>query len=74
MVSFCVSHRYEADDELLGRRDGWIDRLGTLPGWRGRGVASALIATSLHPFAAAGFTHASITDQIELVEHPTSGR
>ena len=25
----CLNHRYEADDELIGRRDGWIDTLGT---------------------------------------------
>ena len=28
--------------------------------WRGRGVASTLIAASLHAFAAEGLTHASI--------------
>jgi len=40
--------------------DAWIDNLGTLPQWRGKGVGSALIAASLHAFAAAGLTHASI--------------
>jgi mycothiol synthase len=60
IVSLCLNHRYPADDELLGRRDGWIDTLGTLREWRGRGLASALITDSLHRFAAAGLTHASI--------------
>jgi mycothiol synthase len=60
VVGHCLNKRYEADDDLLGRRDGWIDNLGTLPQWRGRGIASALIATSLHAFAAEGLTHASI--------------
>lgn len=60
VVAHCLNKRFEADDELLGRRDAWIDSLGTLAEWRGRGVASALIAHSLHAFLAAGCTHASI--------------
>jgi mycothiol synthase len=60
VVGFCLNHRYESDDDLLGRRDGWIDSLGTLPTHQGRGIASALVAHSLHAFARAGLTHASI--------------
>jgi len=60
MVAECFNTRYPDDDELLGRRDGWIDDLGTLPEWRGRGIASALIGASLRAFAADGLTHASI--------------
>jgi ribosomal protein S18 acetylase RimI-like enzyme len=60
VVAHCLCKRYPADDELLGRRDGWIDNLGTLPGWRGRGIASALVIEALHRFAADGLTHASI--------------
>jgi len=60
IVGICVNHRYEADDELLGRSDGWIMTLGTLGGWRGKGIGSALVIRSLHAFAAAGLTHASL--------------
>lgn len=60
VVAYSLNHRYPADDELLGRKDGWIDNLGTLAEWRGRGIASALIIRSLHAFAEAGLTHASI--------------
>ena len=60
VVAYSLNHRYSADDETLGRRDGWIDNLGTLPEWRGRGLASALIVRSLHAFAEAGLTHASL--------------
>ena len=61
VIGACFNERYESDDELLGRRDGWIASLSTLPAWRGRGVASALINHSLHTFAAAGLTHASLS-------------
>ena len=60
VVAYSLNHRTPADDEILGRRDGWIDNLGTLPEWRGRGIASALIVRSLHAFATAGLTHASL--------------
>ena len=60
VVSFCLNHRYPADDPVTGRRDGSIDTLGTLRSWRGRGIATALLATSLDRFAAAGLTHATI--------------
>ncbi len=60
VVGHCLCKRFEADDELIGRSDGWVDSLGTLREWRGRGVASGLIAHALHAFAAAGLTHASI--------------
>lgn len=60
VVGHCVNNRIEADDAVVGRSDGWIDNLGTVREWRGRGIASALIVESLHAFAGAGFTHASI--------------
>ena len=59
-VGISVNARYEADDEVTGRRDGWIMTLGTLAEWRGRGIASALITASLEAFAAAGLTHAAL--------------
>jgi ribosomal protein S18 acetylase RimI-like enzyme len=59
-VGISVNARYEADDEVTGRRDGWIMTLGTLAEYRGRGIASALIVASLHAFAAADLTHAAL--------------
>jgi mycothiol synthase len=59
-VGCCVCHRYPEDDGVLGRRDGWIEVLGTDPAWRGRGVATALVVAALHRFAAAGLTHAAL--------------
>ena len=60
VVAYSLNHRTPADDDIVGRRDGWIDNLGTLPEWRGRGIASALIIRSMHAFAADGLTHASL--------------
>ena len=37
VIGHCLNKRFETDDELLGRSDAWIENLGTLPEWRGRG-------------------------------------
>lgn len=60
VVAMLATSRYEADDALLGRSDGWIQTLGTVRQWRGKGVGSALIIEALHAYRAAGLTHASI--------------
>ena len=60
LIGVCVNEHYPDDEQLLGRRDGWIQSIGVVSGWRGRGVASALIVHSLRAFEAAGFTHAAL--------------
>ena len=54
VVAICLNHAYPEDDELTGRREAWIDTLGTLRDWRRRGVASAWYASSLSAFARGG--------------------
>jgi ribosomal protein S18 acetylase RimI-like enzyme len=61
LAGFCLNHRYEEDDEVVGRRDGWIGTLGTRREYRGRGIATALLTRSLELFAAAGLSHAMIS-------------
>lgn len=60
VVGYTLNEVFPEDEALLGRRDGWIGGLGVLREFRGQGIASALIATSLAAFQRAGLTHASI--------------
>jgi ribosomal protein S18 acetylase RimI-like enzyme len=60
VVGHALNHRYEADD-TVGRSEGWIDSLGTLDAWHGRGVASALVLRSLRAFRDVGLTHAALS-------------
>ncbi len=60
VVGYSINEVYPEDEELLGRRDGWIGTLGVDRNHRGSGIASALIAASLEHFRRAGLTHASI--------------
>jgi mycothiol synthase len=58
IVGLCVNQSYPEDEEVTGRRDGWIANIATLRAARGRGIASAMITCSLAKFAAADLTHA----------------
>ncbi|MFM9225625.1 MAG: GNAT family N-acetyltransferase [Actinomycetota bacterium] len=60
VVAFLTSHRYDVDDEAVGKTIGWVDHLGTLPTHRRRGIASALITRALGAYRAEGWTHAAI--------------
>ena len=45
VVGIALVKRFPDDDELVGGRHAWIDKLTTLREHRGRGVASALIGS-----------------------------
>lgn len=60
VVGMLLSHRFPADDALVGRTQAWIDKLGTVRGWRGRGLATAMLIEALHRYAEEGLTHAMI--------------
>jgi ribosomal protein S18 acetylase RimI-like enzyme len=60
VVGLCLNQAYPEDDELTGRHEAWIENLATAGRWRGRGVASSMIARSMWAFAEAGFSHAMI--------------
>ncbi|MDA2958195.1 MAG: GNAT family N-acetyltransferase [Actinomycetota bacterium] len=57
VVAFLLAKRYPADD-TLERKSASVDKLGTLPAYRGRGIASALLTNALHAFRGEGLTHA----------------
>ena len=59
-VGYALNAFFGDDEEISGRRDGWIESLGVKKEWRRRGIAAALIARSLDAFRGAGFTHAMI--------------
>lgn len=60
VVGLSLNAHYPEDEELLGRRDGWVESLGVVKDWRRRGVASALLKASFNAFIEAGFTHAAL--------------
>ncbi len=60
IIGHCIVAHYPQDEQANGRREGWIDNVGTLPEWRGRGIASAMILRCLHAFVDEGWTHGAL--------------
>ena len=48
------------ENALTGRRRGYTEHISTTLGWRGRGIARALIVASLHELRARGMTEAAL--------------
>lgn len=46
------------DNERYGFKRGWVNSLGVVPAWRGRGLGRALLVESLRRLRAAGMTEA----------------
>lgn len=60
IVGIMLAGHFPSDQELTGRRDGWIMTLGTLRSHRKRGIASALVLVACNAFRDEGFTHAAL--------------
>ncbi len=55
-----LTSEFEADTRQRGYPTGYIARVGTLRGARGRGIASALLARTLAGLADAGYRYAEL--------------
>ena len=60
IIGHLITHRFENDDALLGAKYAWIDNIGTLAEWRGRGVASQLINAALAKYREEGMQFAAL--------------
>jgi mycothiol synthase len=54
MAGFCICWVYDEKNRLMGRNEGWIDILGTIRGWRGKGLGRSLLLHGLHSLKEAG--------------------
>jgi mycothiol synthase len=61
VVGYSLVYEYDADTAATGVREAYLGQIGVLPEARGRGVASACIAASLHAAAADGLGRAGLT-------------
>jgi mycothiol synthase len=61
VAGYALVYEHEADTAATGVREAYFGQIGVLPAARGRGVASAVIAASLHAAADAGLGRAGLT-------------
>jgi ribosomal protein S18 acetylase RimI-like enzyme len=57
IAGFSINHVHQTPDS---KREGYITYIGTLPEWRGRCVASALLCASLRAFQSQGLAYAAL--------------
>lgn len=60
VAAACINTIYRHENEALGIKRGWLDSVFTRRPWRKRGLASALIARSLHVLADQGIEVAAL--------------
>lgn len=54
IAGFCICSILTEENKALRKCEGWIDVLGTVRGWRGRGLGRALLLQGLHSLRSAG--------------------
>ena len=60
VVGQVKSYINAAENRLAGRLRGYTEHISTTLGWRGKGIARALIVASLHELKARGMTEAAL--------------
>lgn len=60
IVGFCLNWVDESQHAQTGVREGWIEAVGVIPSWRGRGVASSLMIKAMNTFIAEGITQTAL--------------
>lgn len=68
VVSYALCSGYSAEWESQGYTEGWTEFLGTVPEWRGRGVARAVLVRALKGFHAAGLAGAGLGVDVDRAE------
>ena len=55
LAGFCMCAVFEEENEKMQRNWGWIDLLGTVRGWRHKGLGRSLLLHGLHSLKSAGY-------------------
>lgn len=60
LAAFCLCHINPEQNQQIGRKDGWINLLGTRRGFRRIGLGRAMLLAGLHQLKAAGMATAKL--------------
>lgn len=61
IVAYVQTAEFDADFAATGRREAYVGKVGTLPGHRGNGLATALLGHALHAYRDAGYDDALLS-------------
>jgi len=60
IAGFCLNWVDQVKNEQTGIQEGFIEAVGVIPQWRGRGVASALLVHTMREFLKGGMERAAL--------------
>jgi ribosomal protein S18 acetylase RimI-like enzyme len=60
VAAYAITQEYDAHEQITGRREAYLAKLGVRPEHRGRGLASFLLRHGLHAYAQAGYDEAAL--------------
>jgi mycothiol synthase len=60
VAGFCINWIVPAPAASGEAHEGWVEAIGVIPAWRGRGLAAALLAESLRHFKTQGLKFAAL--------------
>ncbi|MBE0634760.1 GNAT family N-acetyltransferase [Candidatus Bipolaricaulota bacterium] len=60
VIGLCINWGPSMDAENALSKRGWIEAIGVVPEWRGRGVADVMMTRSLNSFLGEGLSYASL--------------
>lgn len=66
VAGYVLSSRYEQDWQTLGWSEGYVDMLGVRAPWRGKRIATALLARVMTAYAQSGMEYAALG-----LDHPS---
>jgi mycothiol synthase len=61
IAGYVLAYHWAADTEATGVKEAWVGQVGTRAAWRGRGVASTLLARALAACTDAGYQRAALS-------------
>ena len=71
IAGYLITHEFEGHQQVTGRREAHVAKVGTVPSHRGRGLAAVLLGHCLRAYADAGYDEASLNVD---AENPTGAR
>ncbi|MFK7803444.1 MAG: GNAT family N-acetyltransferase [Anaerolineae bacterium] len=60
LIAFCLVEHHAERNKQSGQNQVWLEAIGVLPDWRGRGIASGLVTYAMQNYQTEGFSHAGL--------------